>query len=702
MFDALEPRRLFNAAPFARDLSFSPQGSFYSSQLDSAVPFATQTDGSLLLYTSFVSNTGIRRVTAAGTLDPTYGQAKIASFSGHAAAMDSAQRAIIAGEVHDSTNAYAAVAIRRYTAAGALDTQFHHTGQALLNLPTTIRPGTEQVTVTTVAADSAGRSIVLMSVGTRTFLARLSVHGVLDPTFGNAGYVHVTADAGFTGRSINVLDTGRILITAAGGSSAQVLAYTTRGRVDTTYGHAGRFTLPSLFTGYFKTPPLTAIDSYGSLYVAIPYLTTTGASQPAPVVPDGLVARSVARFRTTGQLDLTFGRGGFALLPAQKPTDFDQINDLQLDAACRIYAAGEDRTVARLLPDGTADSTFDFDGEINDALFHSRLQPTADGSALYQVEQYFGVARYTRPPQFQLDADGTLHINGQQNNARLNIGDAAGKTRIVIDGVTRTFSTTAIKTLDIRLSDGRDIVRADTSRSITLDAGNGGDDVRLSGGGGHIVDLGLGYNRYVGDAGVDEVTSYGGTMNLADGRGRVTGSNIALKADPGSAYLSVSLYGGTNRVNVSTGKVGIAAIDGENHLSLTSPLGAVVVLNGSAGRNFLDTGNGDDTITAGYGHDNIRTFGGNDVISKLAGIGNIDAGDGNDSVRGGAGPETILGGAGNDTLRGNGGNDWIVAGAGNDALFGNGGDDTLLASAGDDTLIGGDGADHLDGGKGAD
>jgi Ca2+-binding RTX toxin-like protein len=90
----------------------------------------------------------------------------------------------------------------------------------------------------------------------------------------------------------------------------------------------------------------------------------------------------------------------------------------------------------------------------------------------------------------------------------------------------------------------------------------------------------------------------------------------------------------------------------------------------------------------------VDGLGGNDGISATglaAGAISefLDAGDGNDSIAGGPGAETLLGGSGNDTIDGNGGNDRAALGAGDDTFVWDPGDgsDTIDGEDGRDTLV---------------
>jgi Ca2+-binding RTX toxin-like protein len=102
---------------------------------------------------------------------------------------------------------------------------------------------------------------------------------------------------------------------------------------------------------------------------------------------------------------------------------------------------------------------------------------------------------------------------------------------------------------------------------------------------------------------------------------------------------------------------------------------------------FVDAHGGDDSISAtGLAAGAITEF--------------LDGGDGRDTIAGGPGGETLLGGNGNDTVDGNGGNDRAALGAGDDTFVWDPGDgsDTIDGDDGRDTMVfnGGGGADTVD------
>ncbi|MCP4817750.1 MAG: calcium-binding protein, partial [Shimia sp.] len=75
-----------------------------------------------------------------------------------------------------------------------------------------------------------------------------------------------------------------------------------------------------------------------------------------------------------------------------------------------------------------------------------------------------------------------------------------------------------------------------------------------------------------------------------------------------------------------------------------------------------------------------------DTLNGAAGSDSLDGGDGADQIRGDAGADTILGGEGNDFLYGQEGNDDIFGGDGRDYLFQDRGYGTLDGGAGDDYI----------------
>lgn len=126
------------------------------------------------------------------------------------------------------------------------------------------------------------------------------------------------------------------------------------------------------------------------------------------------------------------------------------------------------------------------------------------------------------------------------------------------------------------------------------------------------------------------------------------------------------------------------------------------VLGGTAYPDYIDMGDGDDTV---YGD------GGNDILLGNAGADHVYGEAGDDLIYGGTLPDFLDGGIGNDEIHGGDDADVVIGAAGNDKLFGEAGIDEIQAGAGDDylsggidvdTTFGGAGQDVIDGGEGLD
>ncbi len=222
----------------------------------------------------------------------------------------------------------------------------------------------------------------------------------------------------------------------------------------------------------------------------------------------------------------------------------------------------------------------------------------------------------------------------------------------------------------------------------------------------------------VGDAGpfsVDEVghvtltrevdfeanASHTMTVRTTDLFGDVAQSDVTIQVDdvviqtPGSKAGRTVIDNGSSNADTV-----VIDVDNAGRTVLTIN-GKSTTIDADAEAVYLDTGDGDDTITFKANSVAVRlTAGaGNDTIIINGGTGNgfavIDGGEGDDLLVGTEGPDALYGGTGNDTIRGMGGNDLLDGGIGNDVLEGGEGDDTLVGGTGDDAIDGGDGTNTV-------
>ena len=298
----------------------------------------------------------------------------------------------------------------------------------------------------------------------------------------------------------------------------------------------------------------------------------------------------------------------------------------------------------------------------------------------------------------------------------------------------------------------------------TIDGGIGNDD--LSGNAGNdTVDGGDGNDEIGGAEGDDTLLGGAGEDDITGGSGDdpIDGGDDDDTIDAGSGDDTVeggagddTIIGGDGSDTV-TGGDGDDVINTSGHLPLLDlgfpgypttgvpPIPADFAPNNDI--DFVDGGDGDDTIITGDDADTILGGAGNDTIDAGIDADTVDGGVGDDRIVGGEGSDTIDGGDGDDTIYAgidpdlglpddldipdsginqpadpeqNNGKDVVNGGAGNDTIFGQDDDDTLFGDegndvidggidedtisggSGDDTIIGGDGADTLTGNSGED
>jgi uncharacterized delta-60 repeat protein len=401
----------------------------------------------------------------------------------------------------------------------------------------------------------------------------------------------------------------------------------------------------------FLNPEGTADLSFGSFAgqgggLAVPDLPFDGSGSDVALQPDGkiLLAGSggtnffVSRLNTDGTDDTSFGAGTGSATVDFGQNDFASAIALQPDG--KIVVAGftesgsgantaDDFAVARLLPNGSPDTSFGTNGRMTIAM-----------------------AKYDYANAMALQPDGKIVVAGSTGgDGPLDIAVARVQPSGILDS---TFGKGGKSTINLGQDeytaavalqpDGR-IVVAGTSRS----AGATGRNLfvaRLQGS---------------GSTGGPGPGGAGGVPRCAHRKATIVGTKRKDKLT------------GTKRADV------IVALGGNDPIK------------GGGGNDIICAGSGNDRVNGGSGKDKLYGEGGKDGLTGADGNDALSGGAGNDKLSGGNGKDKLSGGDGKDSLTGGSGNDALSGGAGTDKLSGGAGNDKLKGGAGKDRLSGGPG-----------
>jgi uncharacterized delta-60 repeat protein len=240
-------------------------------------------------------------------------------------------------------------------------------------------------------------------------LARYNPDGSLDQTFGNGGLVTTDLNEFESARAVAIQPDAKIVVAGTISRADRtndfvVIRYNEDGTRDFSFGHDGLVT-----TDFYNSHDLVsdmAITPKGEIVVAGGIYWSTANSDFA-----------VARYKSNGDLDLTFGSGGkvtFGLESAQ-----ESLAAMAVSSKGEIVLVGDtitpqpevynsDCIVVRLNRDGSPDASFGVDGRVItdfsavDMLSDVALTPDGDIIAVGTVEPFppprfdFVVARYDR------------------------------------------------------------------------------------------------------------------------------------------------------------------------------------------------------------------------------------------------------------------------------------------------------------------
>ena len=271
--------------------------------------------------------------------------------------------------------------VRRFNANGSVDISFGTGGQAKIPLPageTSIFIGADGLAigpdgsiVVAATTDRAATTGPYRAEG--GLVARLTPAGQLDTSFGTGGEFVLPANDLVSAVAVQadgkVVAVGSRFLPAATGqgqplfSQSQVLAIrlTTAGTFDSTFNGSGELVFGLIGSGapgnsFATVGTAVAIAPTGQIYAA--------AGRDTLGTVDGGTAGMVARIKTDGTLDGTYGAGG--ILASDVTNQIATITALAVQpdgkvlVASRVtgYTGPYTPALVRLLPDGTVDPSF--------------------------------------------------------------------------------------------------------------------------------------------------------------------------------------------------------------------------------------------------------------------------------------------------------------------------------------------------------
>lgn len=648
-------------------------------------------------------------------------------------------------------------ALARYLPDGGLDPAFGGDGTVVTDF------GLGQDAAACVAVQADGKIVAAgqaFNGSDSDFgLARYNPDGSLDSSFGVGGKV-TTPFGGFDDvRGMAVQADGKIVVagfTDVGGTVDFALArYLPDGTLDASFGTGGKVVTP--IGGGADYATALALQPDGKIIVS---------GQAFNGVKNDF---ALARYLPNGTLDPTFGAGGKVTTGFGTSDEVSYGLAVQPDGKIVVggYAAGGsiDFALARYLPNGNLDPTFDGDGRVitqigpdTDILHALALQPDGKivgaGYSLSGGTRSFALARYNPDgsPDITFDGDGkATYPGGSDEPAYAAAIQANG--RIVVTGASFNGTDFDFALIRVRgdnrapvpvpttfaLSDHQTLSVTDPAYFYDPDGDAATAELLYAPAHGAFSLTPYGTFTYTPDPnfyGTDRFAykvsdSFGGfdvgsvvfevsaAIEVKDDpalpgkrslfvRGTAGDDTIVVrpKGTPVAAYL-VSRNGGPFQTYTGvTGRVYVSGQDGNDSIQARA-VHIPVVLDGGAGNDTMTAGWGNDTLTGGLGDDVLD---GGPGIDRLVESGDVDF----TLVQGRRTTDGRLTGLGTDVLvrnrieqadlTGGAGDNRIDASAftGRTWLRGGGGNDTLRGGSAIDLLMGGDGNDDLDGGAGRD
>ena len=306
----------------------------FTGRVDMARAVAIQPDGKIVVagFAGDQAKFALARYNSDGTLDPTFGgdgkvitNITLGVDIAYGVTIQSDGKIVAAGSAHEGSGD-GRFALARYNDDGTLDSTFGGDG-------TVITDFTPQIDLALALAIQANGKIVAAGeagkgVSGSFALARYLPHGRLDSAFGGDGRVTTNLTGGDDfANAVAIQANGKIVAAGTGGYTKFALVrYELHGSLDPTF--AGNGVAMTDFTGRDDIAHGVAIQANGKIVAAGSAREGYGDSKFA-----------LARYRTSGRLDGTFGGDGRVMTDFTGSGDYAHAVAIQPDG--KIVAAGE-------------------------------------------------------------------------------------------------------------------------------------------------------------------------------------------------------------------------------------------------------------------------------------------------------------------------------------------------------------------------
>jgi len=432
-----------------------------------------------------------------GTLDPSFGNAgKVITSLGpnnafaNAIAVQSDGKILVAGETYTNNTILEDFALVRYNTDGTLDANFGTNGLVITDL----QQATDVAKAIAIQPDG---KILLAGYSDNTFnydfaIVRYLPNGTLDNTFGTSGKVIKNFGSTDFGLAMALLPNGKILVSgrAYNGSNSDfaLVQLNANGSFDNSFGTGGAI-LADLF-GEDESANALAVQADGKIVLAGDrYANNTSLF-------------AIARFNPDGSLDPGFSFDG--KLSTSIGPESDVIYGVAIQADGKIVVAGQsnlpapsisDFALARYMPDGTPDNTFDGDGQLTSS-------PSSGGDYAFAIA---------------IQSDGKIVVGGISAGSN-SISDFAVIRYLPNGNLDASFGNAGIAKADFNT--GRDAAYAMLlNQNKILMAGYSDKNAKST----------FAVTRFLGDV----------SVAVAD----IASAAVELFPNPASSYLSVTILG---------------------------------------------------------------------------------------------------------------------------------------------------------------